>query len=136
MAKQQRYGFSKASLQYKAQAQEMILRYQRFEQTNLKPKKPNYSFYVSTQELGEIVDELKRTNADGLKITNSIRISKLGRTIDEKSMQLVITPIIFESETTLNHSSVSDIFYWTEDLPEIEPPIINIPTSGSTGGTS
>ena len=136
MAKQQRYGFSKARLEHKAKAQEMILRYQRFEKANLKPKNLDQSFYISTQELGKIVDELKRTNADGLKITNAIRVSWLGRAIEEKSMQLIVTPIVFQSEASLDHTSVSDNFYWTEDLPEIEPPIINIPTSGGSGGTS
>lgn len=130
MAKQQSYGFSKANLENKAKAQEMILRYQKFEKTYLKPKELNQSYYISTQELGKIVDELKRTNADGLKITNSIRVSRRGRAIEEKSIQLIITPIIFQSENSLDHRSVSDDFYWTEEIPEIEPPIINIPTSG------
>jgi hypothetical protein len=130
MSKQQRYGFSKANLENQAKAQEMILRYQKFEKSHLIPKTPEQSFYISTQELGKIVDELKRTNADGLKITNSIRVSKLGNKITEKSMQLIITPIVFQSENSLEHTNVSDDFYWTEDHGPIEPPIINIPTSG------
>lgn len=132
MAKQQGSSFKKFGIAKKELADRFIENYQAFENKKLIVPNKGNSFYISIDKLEELLTTLKSSGADGLKISHGLKIDKPSRKIIEKSLQLILNPIIFSNkkdDDDLKHTD-TEVFYITIEGQPAEPPGVVVRTTG------